>query len=455
MAARERPGRAPALTPPAPSGPEPAASAVSAAATAATARARTAGGPDTTDGAPRQGKLAVLRMPAYRWFFTAQAGSALGDFAVAPALAFAVLDLTGSVRDLGLVLAARTVPVVLFMLIGGVVADRLPRHLVMLGADAARCAVQAATAAVILTGRADIGLLMALQAVHGTAGALSTPAVSRLLQEVVPPPLRPSANALRSISHSAAMILGPLLAIALVLHSGPGWAIAADAATFALSACCLARLGLPRAAGGAAGGGRMLAELRLGWHEFSSRTWVWSIILMASLTNMFFAVFTVLGPALSEDRLGGRGAWGVLLASFGAGAVAGGAAALVLRPRRPLRAGILAVALLAAPALGLALLPPLIPLVAAAAFLGGVGLMVFNPLWETVLQAEIPPEVLSRVSAYEWFGSYAAQPLGMVLAGPLAAGAGARTTLLWVGLAQLAVSCAPMAVRQVRTMPRP
>ncbi|MFJ4434529.1 MFS transporter [Streptomyces sp. NPDC088923] len=405
---------------------------------------------------PREprGRLSTLRIPAFRLFLGAQFASALGDFMVAPALAFAVLDLTGSPGDLGLVLAARAVPVVVFMLLGGVLADRLPRHRVMIAADVARVLGQGTAAVLVLTGSAAVWQLVVLQAVHGTASALFTPAVTGLVRDTVPPPARQGANALRGMSQSAAMIGGPLLGTLLVLTAGTGWAIAADATTFAVSAACLALLRAPCSIRPPAPARPLWSDLREGWREFSSRPWVWSMIVMASLTNMLYAVFTVLGPVLSERELGGRGAWGLLLTAFGAGAICGGAAALWVRPVRPLRAGLLAVALFAAPPLVLSQAGSPLP-AALAVFLGGCGLMLFNPLWETVLQAGVPAAALSRVSAYEWFGSCAAQPLGLALAGPLAAHAGLRTTLLATGLGQLLISLAPLALREVREYPAP
>ncbi|WP_327433807.1 MFS transporter [Streptomyces sp. NBC_01236] len=408
----------------------------------------TAGGADTP--AVTASRLSVLRIASYRWFFLGQFTSAFGDYVVGPALAFAVLDLTGSVGDIGLVLAARTVPIVLFMLVGGVLADRLPRHLVMIGADAARAVTQAVTAALVLSGHAEIWQLMALQAVHGTASALFTPAVSGLIQQTVPSAQLQAANALRGMAQSAAMIAGPPAATLLVVTVGPGWAVGADALTFVVSAVCLSRLRLSRTerAGGPAARD-LVGDLRAGWREFTSRTWVWSLISAASLTNACYAVFMVLGPALSERELGGPGAWGAILTAFGAGAVSGGAITLTLRPRRPLRFAVLAVSLFATPALVMSQSSSAVP-VAVAAFLGGIGLMVFNPLWETVLQQEVPSTALSKVSAYEWLGSYAAQPFGMTLAGPAAAVLGIRRTLLAVGLSHLAIALAPLAARDVR-----
>ena len=407
--------------------------------------------PPAAEATGLRSRLQVLRVPAFRWFFAGQAASSFGDFVVGPALAFAVLDLTGSAADIGLVLAARSVPVVAFMLFGGVLADRLPRHRVMIAADVARFAGQGTMAVLLLTGHARIWELMALQAVHGTASAMFTPAVSGLIRQTVPDGMRQAANALRGMSQSAAMIAGPLVATLLVVTAGSGWAVAADAATFAVSGWCLGRLDLPGGATPAGATGSMLRDLRDGWREFTSRTWVWSMILTASLTNMFYAFFGVLGPVFSARVLGGPGAWGTVLACFGAGAVLGGTLALYARPRRPLLFCVLVDAFFAAPTLVMSGSSSVVP-VAAAAFAGGVGLMVFNPVWETVLQREVPPAALSRVSAYEWFGSYAGQPLGLALAGPIALRLGLRGALLTAGLAQLLISLTPLAVRDVRAL---
>ncbi len=398
-------------------------------------------------------RLNVLRDRPFRLFLLAQLTSWLGDFTAAPALAFAVLDLHGTPDDIGIVLAARSVPLVLFMLLGGVVADRLPRHLVMLGADVVRVVTQAATALLVIDGSGPLWGVAVLQFLGGSASAMFTPAVSGLMQTMVEPQHRQAANSLRSTSQSAAMVAGPLLSALLTLTLGAGWAIAVDAASFAVSAVCLGLLRLPPGTV-PSGPWRVLSGLRTGWQEFRSRTWVWSMIATASLSNMLYAVFTVLGPVLSERELGGRGAWGVIIASFGAGAVLGSTAGVWLRPRRPLLTASLVVALVAAPPLALSLTGALLPVVAAA-FAAGAALMLFSPLWETVLQREIPADRLSRVSAYEWFGSYAAQPLGLAFAGPLAAAAGARTALLAAGAVQFAVCVAPLAVKDVRTYEAP
>ncbi|HZE32501.1 MAG TPA: MFS transporter, partial [Actinoallomurus sp.] len=286
-------------------------------------------------------------------------------------------------------------------------------------------------------------------AVNGTATAMFTPAMSGLVQQTTPPELRQAANALRSTSQSAAMIAGPLVSTLLILSVGSPWAVAVDAATFGLSAACLVRLRLPNTSGPREVL-HLIRDLREGWSELTSRTWAWSLILAASVSNMLSTTFTVLGPVVSERYLnGGAGAWGVVMTAFGAGAVTGGVVSLNVRPARPLLFAVLVGALFALPSLVMSQASSVVP-IAAGAFLGGVGLMVFDPLWETVLQREVPATALSKVSAYEWFGSYLGQPLGLMLAGPVSAHLGLRGTLLAAGLANLTVSLAPLAVRDVR-----
>ncbi|MFC0866142.1 MFS transporter [Sphaerimonospora cavernae] len=396
-------------------------------------------------------KLNVLKESGFRWFFLAQCSSLLGDRMVAPALALAVLGLTGSAADLGWVLAAAAVPEVVFMLAGGVIGDRFPRQTVMLSSDIVRAVAQAATAFLLLTGRAQVWQLICLQVVHGTASALFTPAISGLVQATTHPGNRQAANALRGIAQSASMVGGPVLAGLLVSLSNPGWAVAIDSATFLLSAVFLSLVRLPP------GDRRMrarpfLRDLLDGWRAFRSRRWVWAVIIAASLINMLYAAFIVLGPMVSRSSLGGNHAWAVLLTAFGLGSLIGGTVSLYVHARFPLRSGLVVVTLFAFPTLALATGMPL-AVAAAGAFCGGIGLMVFNTLWETTLQRHVPAESLSRVSAYEWFGAMACQPIGLALVAPAAARFGLAPTLWAAGLAQVLISLLPLALRDVRLIP--
>jgi MFS family permease len=191
------------------------------------------------------GALGALREREFRLLFTGQAISLLGDGMVGVALAFAVLDLTGSVTDLGIVFAARTIPLVVFLLVGGVFADRLPRRAVMLTADVVRLVTQGVIAALLITGHAEIWQLALTQAVYGTATAFFNPASTGLIPSVISAPRLQQANALRALAMAAGNVAGPAIAGILVAAASPGWALAVDSASFAASAFYLSRLHVP------------------------------------------------------------------------------------------------------------------------------------------------------------------------------------------------------------------
>jgi MFS family permease len=391
--------------------------------------------------------FAALRERQFRLLFTGQIVSLLGDAITGVALAFAVLDLTGSATDLGYVFAAKTIPLVTFLLVGGVFADRLPRRAVMLTADVVRGAAQGTVALLVLTHSAQVWELVVLQAVAGTATAFFNPASTGLTPMTVSPELLQQANALRGLSMAFTGIIGSVISGALVAGLGAGWALAIDATTFGVSAIFLAQLRLPAHA--TLPPQSFLRDLREGWHEFASRTWVWMIVLSASIGNMMTAIFVVLGAVIAKTSLGGAGAWAAILASLGVGSLFGGLVSLRIRVRHPL---FFASSLGGFLALPMALLAAQAPaaLVAAGALLAGGGNMIFNSLWETSLQQHIPASALSRVSAYDWFGSLAFQPLGLVLAGPAAAAIGISTTL-WVATAvTIAMAVLVIATPSVR-----
>lgn len=396
--------------------------------------------------------LSVLRNRDFRWFFAGQCTSMLGDGMVAPALAFAVLGLTGRMSDLGAVLAVGAGSQVLFMLAGGVIADRLPRQALIVGSDIVRAAGQGLAATLLITGHARIWELLIFQVVHGVAAALSLPALPGLVQAITRPEQRQPANALRVLALSASLLTGPAVAGVLVVAAGPGWAIAIDAATFAASAACVSRMRVPHT--GPAGTPRFARDLADGWREFRSRRWVWSVIAAASVLNLLYAAFSVLGPVVSARSLGGAGAWAAISAMFGAGCLGGGLIALCVRPRFPLRSGVTVMAGFACPNLALAAGLAAHD-VAAAAFCGGLVMMLFNTLWETTLQQHIPPNALCRVSAYEWAGAIACQPLGLALVAPVAGRFGTHATLWFAGTLQVLAALAPLAFPEVRTLPSP
>ena len=391
----------------------------------------------------------MLRQRDFRLLFAGQAVSFFGDRMVNVALAFAVLDLGHSASEVGLVFAARTLPLVLCLLAGGVVADRVSRRAVMVGADLVRLASQGALAALLIGGAAEVWSIAVLAAVTGAATGFFNPASTGLLPELVAPEDLQPANGLRATAAAAGEIGGPVTAGLLVASAGAGWALAIDAATFALSASFLARLRLPRRLERASTG--YLADLRAGWGEFRARRWVWTVV--GAVARREHAVGRVdrarargRGP-----RAGRRGGLGTVLAVMGAGTLLGGVAAVRIRPRRPLVLFALGGVTFALP-LGLLAAGAHAGPLAAGAFFAGVAMMLGNSVWEATLQRHIPAESLSRVSAYDWFGSLAFYPLGLAVWAPIADAAGAGPAL-WAACAlQVAVSLALLAVPEVRRL---
>jgi MFS family permease len=360
---------------------------------------------------------------ARRPFLTLVAGrttSMIGN-AVAPiALAFAVLDVTHhSARDLGLVLAARSVSLIAFLLLGGVVSDRLPRHVVLVGSCVLAGLSESATAALLLTGRANLAVIAVLQMVNGATSAFSFPASQSVVPQTVPADLLRRANVVIRMSSNATSIAGAALGGVIVALAGPGWGIAIDAATFFMAAILFTGVRVPSSTRTAGKATSMVRELAEGWREFWSRIWLWVIVVQFAFINMAFgAAYNVLGPVVAAQKLGGARAWGVIVAAEGAGLILGGLVSAWRKHQRPLRAGNYAL-LLMLPMLVLLAAAASLPLIVIAAVLAGLGLEIFGVRWVTTMHEQIPDVMQSRMFSYDAFGSYLFIPVGQILAGPL------------------------------------
>jgi predicted MFS family arabinose efflux permease len=407
---------------------------------------------------PLRRRFDLLSEPGFRRLFVGRTASLIGDGITPVALAFAVLDLTGSATDLGLVLAAHSLVLTALVLVGGVYADRLSPRLAMLGADLARVVSTGLLAVLLLSGVAEIWHLVVLYAVDGAATAFFNPASDALLPQLVRPARLQDGSALINFSRSAGRFAGPALAGIALAFGSPGDALAVDAATFGISALCLFGLRVPPAPGpgvtAEVGPERasFLADLREGWSEFSARSWLWSIVAAAAISNAVnFPAFQVLGPTIAEAELGGSSAWALIAAAMGFGAVLGAVLGLTLRPRRPLLAAESFLLLLPLPIVLLALPGPT-ALIALAALLAGTAGTYATVLWESTWVQHVPAAARSRVSAYDWFGSLALEPLGLALVGPLAAGVGISTTLWLAAAVILACQFATLSVPSVRRL---
>ena len=385
---------------------------------------------------PFRERLGALSERDFRLLFTATTITTIGDRLGGIALAFAVLDLPGgTATDLGIVLAVRQGVNAAVVLAAGVVADRLPRNLVLGGASVAQGAAQALTAALVLSGHATVGWLVALAAIYGLGNALVVPAEVGLVPQTVSSAHLQQANALQGLSRNVVGILGPAIGGVIVVAGSPGVALAVDAVSFFVCAALLTLIRVPRRSERGSG---FFRELREGWDEFTEHTWLWSTVLLFGIGNLMFTSIGVLGPLVSKQDLGGAGAWATILTAGGVGSVVGGIVALRMRPSRPLLVACIAPAPMALQPLLLAAGAP-VWAISTASFLAGVGISIHLALWFTVFQREIPEQAQSRVSSYDALGSFVFMPLGYAVVGPVAAAIGTDQTL--VAAAAIETAC--------------
>ncbi len=402
----------------------------------------------------------ALRERNFRLFFIGQTASQVGSGMAPVAIVFAVLA-HGSASDVGYVLAAETVPLVVLLLAGGVVGDRVNRRTLMLQSDVLRTVAELALGLWVLIGAPPVWGFMALGALMGVGQAFFSPALTGIVPQMLRGDQLQQGNALNGISASLGNVVGPAIAGVVVAVYSPGWAIVIDGVTYFISVISLAMV---RIDWNASESNESFATLlHEGWREFWSRTWLWVVVIEFSLFNALFASFFVLGPVVAKQSLGGAKAWGLILAAEGLGAVLGGVVMLRVHPRRPLLIATLSTFLSVVPLYFVAFRSAAL-IISAAALLGGFALSVFGVLWGTTLQHEIPTQLLSRLSAYDWFGSLVMLPIGMAVVGPVSAIIGVKTTLVVCASTMavlIAVTLCVPAVTQLRaparaiTMPEP
>lgn len=393
----------------------------------------------------------VLREREFRLLWLGQLISALGDALVPLALTFAVLDLTGSAADLGLVFAAFMGARVLFIVAGGVWSDRLPRQLVMIVADLVRAGTQALVALAFFTDSVAIWHLIVASFLVGGASAFFGPASTGLVKTIVRPERLQEANALINMSQNAIQIFGPVSAGALVVFVGFGPIFALDAITFVASTICLVAMRLPPLPRPERQS--FLADARRGFDEVRQRTWLWSAFIVFSISNVTIAMYFVLGPLVVERELGGASDWGLLLTGGAVGGLLGSLVALRYKPVRPLIPAFLLMFFVSAQVA--ALIPPLpVAGLMLAAVLAVFSIAIGNALWDTMLQQHIPAEAISRVSSLDWMISLVFMPLGYVAAGPLAEAIGLDLTLALAAAIGALANVGLLLVPSVRNLRR-
>lgn len=389
-------------------------------------------------------------MPAYRWLFTGQAISAVGDQLFPIAVVALVVTRGGDAAELGLVLAARFAALVLFAVLGGVWADRLPRVLMMRAADLLRLIAVTGLAVAAATGDPPTTVLAALVFVVGAGEAFFRPAYGALLPTVLLARDLPAGNALSEASQYVGQVAGPGLAGALLLITGPEVVFALDALTFAVSLATLLKVVEPEQQ--RAVRRRLHREIAEGITAVRQRRWMAAVLAMASVQLMVVvAPAMVLLPLVVRDSGASPSAYGLVLAVGAVGGLLGALIAGRWRPAHPGQAGLLALLGWTAPPLALLLEAP-VPLLASAWFIGGAGLGPFNIWWASAMQTAVPRELLARVVSLDWLCSLALLPLGLALTGPAVGLLGRDTVLATAVVVMVLTSVLPLLVPGVRNL---
>lgn len=390
----------------------------------------------------------ALAHSQFRWFFVGRTVSLFGSGMTPVALAFAILQTRDGQQLLGYVMAAEILPNIVMLLIGGSAADRYRRDRLIQFASVGAGFCQAGIAIVVLT---DVNpyWLFPLAIMNGIISAFTAPATRGMVPELVNREDLQQANAYLNTSRSAAKIVGPAAAGVLVATVGGGWGIALDALSFFISAACLARVKTPSHP--TAPQDSLVQQIRQGWTYFVRRPWIWSITGAFALINpVQMGAWRILGPIIALKTFGATG-WGLALSLQAVGLLASSVMMLRVHFAHPLRAAMMAEAIVGMPMLVLGLGLGL-PYLMAASVVAGIGSTVAGITWNTSLQQGVQRNKMSRVMALDDFGSFLAIPLGLVLAIPAADKFGFTTVEATGGLVWIVVSLLPLLLRGVRQM---
>ncbi len=368
-------------------------------------------------------------------------------------VSFAVLNLTGSTADLSYVLAAQVAPMLVFTLISGVFADRLRPQWVIIAGNVAVIVGEGTFGLLVLTGHPALWAMICLEALNGVGAAMFYPASQALLPQIVPDALLQEGSSISRLAMNTGQMTGAASAGLMVAVLGPGWALTLCAIGMTGTIPLLLSLkGNGNLQLATAKGAGMITELREGWTEFRSHTWLWATVIQYALVMMAFnGAFLVLGPVVARTHLGGPAAWGAITAADALGLVAGGLVSLRYTPRKPMLFVVGSGAAVALTPLALALVLPL-PVICLCAFALGTLIEVMMVQWTVQMATRIPSDKLARVSSYDALGSMSAMPLGALLAGPLAAAIGVSTTQFAAAAVIVVASALTLIPREIWTI---
>jgi len=411
-------------------------------------------GLDGAGGFSRVRLLDPLRNRDFRLLWSGMCVSLVGDGVFLVAMAWQVYQLSNAPTALASVGIAMTVPTIAFLLVGGAVSDRLDRRTVMIAADVVRAIAVGAIAALSLTGALELWHMVAFVAMYGVGAAFFAPAFDAIVPDVLPESQLAQANSLDHFVRPLALRLaGPALGGVVIGAVGVGWAFALDAASFGASAAAVLAMS-PLRRSVAPQGGSLLGEIAAGFGYVRSHVWLWGTFVSAAVAYLLFmGPVEVLVPfVVKNDLHAGAADLGVVFAAGGLGSV-GCAVVMGHRglPRRDITFMYIAWTLATVAVAGYGLASSVWQLMLAS--------LAFNALetagtivWATAKQHHVPPELLGRVSSFDWLISIGLMPLSFALTGPVSAAVGAQATLIGAGVLGAVVTFAALLLPGMRVI---
>jgi MFS family permease len=393
----------------------------------------------------------LSRFPGFLPLILSRFISNVGNGLSPIALAYGVLSLKGATAtDLSLVMTARIAPMIIFMLLGGVIGDRFKRNRIVGGSDVIGSLIAGTSAISFIAGFANVPLLCLMGGLFGILAALWWPAMSGVLPEILPKESLQKGNAVVGLLSNFGFIFGALVGGTVVTLYGSGWALLVDASSFMIAGLLVWNINLPPMPEHEKNS--MLHDLKIGWFEFISRSWVVAIVIGFTFINLCFeATISVLGPLSFNSGGHGPRNWSYNLVAITAGMIVGGIASIKIHFSRPLVLGMVSVALVPAWIFFMGFKFPLV-IILVGAFIAGVAIEIFSVVWGTSMQTNIPKQSYSRVVSYDAFGSYALAPIGIAFAGPMSSWIGTSRTLVVAASVALIAALLPLTLKSVREL---
>jgi DHA3 family tetracycline resistance protein-like MFS transporter len=396
--------------------------------------------------------LEPLRHRDFRLLWSGQTLTLLGSFVSQVAYPFQILQLGGSAIELGALASVYTLSNLVFLLLGGAIADRMPRRTLIIITELASGLIAGAVSLLGFAGALEIWQLYVAVALFGAATSFSAPALGALIPELVPEDILVPGNAIRGLSRQASRTGGPIIGGILVATAGPPAAFAFDALTFIVSALAVMFI-RARSVFAPKTPTSIFADIREGFGFVFATQWLWVTIFGWSVINAgFIGAFVVGLPLLVTETLrAGSIAFGLITAAIGVGEALGAALVGQLRIRR---AGVAIYLFAVVGGIGLLVygLVPTLPGALLGGVLVGFSFVCLGVLWESALQRHVPRQMLGRVTSVDWFGGTLLGPIAPIAAALISQAYGPPALFIAAGSIAIVLTLLALLLPSIRQL---